>query len=537
MPDTGNDPARLSHSTARRTLLRAAAGGALAAVTAAAVAPRRKALAQSPLPAQARAIMDGPKYSIARWFLYFADRTTGEVLYTLNEDDLILPGSTTKLWTTAAALDAYGVDFRFETPIYKRGSVDAAGTLDGDLILVASGDLTMGGRNTPDGTIAFTSFDHCYANTVPGATLTPENPLAGLNELAQQVAAAGIHRVRGDVLIDARLFEQYPKDDYILTPIMINDNLIDLTVRPGAVGQTATVDWRPQTAAYTVQSQVRTVAAGGAAEVTVTLPRPGMIVLEGTIPVDGGTLLRTAQVADPPAFARTLLIEALGRAGVTADAAPLGPNPAAQLPPSGSYAAADRVALLTSLPFSQNIRLINKVSMNQQADTLIMLLAVKNGQHTFDEGMTRLLPFIQTTGIDPDIISLSDGRGNEYTDLFSLRTVTRLLTYMTTRPDFPAYYDSMPVFGEVGSEVETVPPTSPLVGKAHAKSGTTAAVDRMHQNLILMTRGNAGFLTSKSGREIAFGVYVMYVPMKSIEDVFPILADVGGVVEAIYEVT
>ncbi|MGD9890901.1 MAG: D-alanyl-D-alanine carboxypeptidase/D-alanyl-D-alanine-endopeptidase, partial [Dehalococcoidia bacterium] len=471
-----------------------------------------------------------------RWYHYNADRDTGEVLYTFNEDDLVLLASTTKLWATAAALDAFGPDFRFETPIYKRGTVDAAGTLDGDLILVASGDLTMGGRNTPQGTIAFTSFDHIYANTVPGATLTPENPLAGLDEMAKQVAASGIRRVRGNVLIDARLFEQYPKDDYILTPIMINDNLIDLTVVPGAVGQTATVEWRPQTAAYTVQSQVRTVAAGDA-DLTVSLPRPDMIVVEGTIPAGGGTLLRTAQVADPPAFARTLLIEALGRAGVTTDAAPLGPNPATQLPPSGSYATADRVALLTSLPFSQNITLINKVSMNQQADTLIMLLAVKHGQRTFAEGMTQLLPFIQKTGIDPALISLSDGRGNEYTDLCSPRTITRLLLYMTSRPDFPVYYDSMPVWGEVGSEIDTVPPTSPLKGNAAAKSGTTVAAVLLHQSLMVMTRGNAGFFTGKSGREIAFGTYVMHAPMKDIDDVFTVLADVGSVVEAIYEVT
>lgn len=153
---------------------------------------------------------------------------------------------------------------------------------------------------------------------------------------------------------------------------------------------------------------------------TATLPQPGMIVVEGTIPAGGGTLLRTAQVADPPAFARTLLIEALGRAGMTTDATPLG---------------------------------------------------------------------------------------------------------------------SMPVWGEVGSEVDTVPPTSPLKGNARAKSGTTVAADRLNQSLRVMTRGNAGFLTSRSGWEIAFGTYVMYAPMKTIDEVSTVLADVGSVVEAMYEVT
>jgi D-alanyl-D-alanine carboxypeptidase/D-alanyl-D-alanine-endopeptidase (penicillin-binding protein 4) len=367
--------------------------------------------------------MGAPRYGIARWFLYVADRATGEPLYSFNGDDLVLPASTTKLWSTAAALDAYGPDFRFLTTIYRLGTLDSSGELQGDLVLVASGDLTMGGRNTADGRIAFTSIDHAEANLIPGATLTPEDPLAGLNDLARQVAASGIRRVRGNVLIDARLFEQKEKDDYILTPIMINDNLIDVTIRPGDVGQAATVDWRPQTAAYQVQSQVRTVAAGGDSDVTATSPRPGVIVVEGTVAADAGELLRTVQVADPQSFARTLLIEALGRQGVTVDATPTGPNPVASLPAPDSYPLRDRVAILRSLPFSENIKLINKVSMNVQADTLIMLLAVKNGERTFEEGMARMLPFIQKTGIDPDTVSLSDGRGNEYSDLFSPHTV------------------------------------------------------------------------------------------------------------------
>ena len=75
--------------------------------------------------------------------------------------------STTKVWGSAAALDAYGPDFRFETPIYRTGEIGADGALDGDLILVASADLTMGGRDTEDGQIAFTPIDHINATALP----------------------------------------------------------------------------------------------------------------------------------------------------------------------------------------------------------------------------------------------------------------------------------------------------------------------------------------------------------------------------------
>lgn len=530
------NPADLS----RRTLLRTGAAGALAAGAAAAGLSAPAAAAPTAqagsLPPAIQAIMAAPKYRAARWFVYFADRATGTPIYNMNGGDLVLPASTTKLWSTAAALDAYGPNFRFETPIYKSGALDAAGNLSGNLILVASGDLTMGGRDTKDGKIDFAPLDHAEANIIPGAALTPEDPLAGLNDLARQVAAAGVRRVAGQVLIDARLFEQYPKDDYILTPIMVNDNLIDLIVRPGAAGGAATVDWRPRTATYQLQANVSTVAAGGTLDVTATESSLGVITVTGTVPADAGEVIRTVQVENPQAFARTLLIEALVRAGVAVDAPATGPNPVDRLPAQGSYAAADRVALHTSLPFSENIKLINKVSMNVQADTLICLLAVKAGENTFEDGMPQLLPFIRKAGIDDNLISLSDGRGNEYTDLFSPRTVTEMLRYMTTRPDFPAYFNSLPIFGVDGTELITVDPTSPVAGKAQAKSGTTVAGDLMHQRLILMTRGNTGFLTTKSGRELVFGLYVMHVPLPgAIDDLFPLIKDLGAIVEVAYD--
>src|SRR5215211_3309041 len=151
------DRSRLS----RRGLLQATATGV--AVAGASTVPSvsaGQASGATSLPAEVLARMQAPRYRAARWGLFVADRASGDVLYDLNADALVLPASTTKLFSTAAALDAYGAEYRFETPVYRRGDIDSDGTLHGDLILVASGDLTMGGRDTPDGRIAFTPLDH-----------------------------------------------------------------------------------------------------------------------------------------------------------------------------------------------------------------------------------------------------------------------------------------------------------------------------------------------------------------------------------------
>jgi D-alanyl-D-alanine carboxypeptidase/D-alanyl-D-alanine-endopeptidase (penicillin-binding protein 4) len=522
-------------TSTRRAFLGTAAGGAVAltGVGACTTSSSGAPPGQGGVPPAALEIMRRPRYATSRWFVHAADRATGETIHDLNGGDLVLPASTTKLWSTAAALDTFGPEFRFETPVYRRGTVQG-GTLDGDLVLVASGDLTMGGRDTPQGTIAFTPLDHAEANSLPGAALTPEDPLAGLNDLAAQVAAAGVRQVSGDVLVDARMFDETLKDDYVLSPIMINDNLLDLTVTPGASGDPATVVSRPVTAAFQVRSSVTTTAENEPSDVVVTTPEPGVIVVEGGVPA-GAPILRTAQVTDPQAFARTLFIEALDRAGVAVAAAPTAPNRVDALPPAGSYADADRVALHRSLPFGENIKLINKVSMNRQADTLIMLMAARAGKRTLEDGMALVQPFIREAGIDPARMSLSDGRGNEYTDLFTPRTIGELLRYMSTRPDFPTYVASLPVFGVDGTETSVVPSDAPVAGKVAAKSGTTVAGDAMNGRALVMTRGNAGYMTTRSGREAVVAAYVMYTPVGAVEEVFDIAKDVASVITVLWE--
>jgi D-alanyl-D-alanine carboxypeptidase/D-alanyl-D-alanine-endopeptidase (penicillin-binding protein 4) len=466
------------------------------------------------------ALIDAPPFQVSHWGLLLVDLRTGATLYERDADKLFAPASVTKLFSVATALDALGANYRFETPLYARGEVDEQGRLQGDLVLVASGDLSLGGRTDREGHIAFTNNDHVYAGLGETAELTGQDPLAGLDEIARQ-AAASIHQVQGDVLVDDRLFDPAAgtgSGPSRLTPIMVNDNLVDFIVTPGEAGKPAKVAWRPMTSTLQVDAQVATVAAGDRTQVDVSAPAAGRVVVRGQIAADRKPLVRIHDVPDAASFARTLLIESLGRAGVTVEASALGANRPDRLPPQGDYPRLRRVAIFTSPPFSESAKLVLKVSHNLHASTLPLLVAVKHGQRTLNDGLRRQHDFLARAGVDVDSISFGGGAGGDSADFTTPRATVQLLRYMATRPDFAAYETALPILGVDGTLARAVPPESPVRGKVQAKTGTLFWSNRMNGGELLTSKALAGYLTTSSGRRLAFAVFVNNVHTRSPAD-------------------
>ncbi len=489
------------------------------------------------LPRKIQSIIDAPRYVHSQWGILVADLETGKTIYALNADKLFAPASTTKLFTMAAGLDTFGADYQFETPIYRNAPVNSAGELKGDLILVASGDLTLGGRTDVNGHIAFTEMDHTDAGMDGplSAVLTEQDPLAGINNLASQVAASGIKRVCGDVIIDDRLFgASTAGPGFIRTPITVNDNLIDFVITPSEPGMDATVKWRPRTSAYRVDTQVKTIASTEMPRILITSNNSNRILVRGQMPAKQKPSIRVWQVEDPASFARTLLIEALRRANVKVDISPYGKNPSYRLPEKNAYKKMQRVALLRSPPYSETVKLILKVSHNLGADITPLLVAAKNGKYTFEEGMAIEGVFLKRAGVDIKSISLADGQGGERGDLITPRAAVQLLKYMTTRPCFKAYHDALPVLGVDGSLAHSVPPDSPARGKVCAKTGTIVEGDLLNDRPILLVKGLAGYITTSGGRKLAFAIYVNNVPIKELDDMLKVGNDLGKISEAVY---
>ncbi|MEV4555409.1 D-alanyl-D-alanine carboxypeptidase/D-alanyl-D-alanine-endopeptidase [Kitasatospora sp. NPDC049285] len=475
----------------------AAVGATLAAVAGTVVATGPTAAAHDDdLGPAIEAIMHKPGYEHAQWGVLETDPATGRVIHSQNANQFFIPGSTTKLVTISTAWHTLGPDHRFTTPIMATGDREGS-TLHGNLAMVAQGDLTMGGRTKPDGSVDYTNIDHTEAS-LPGASLTPENPLAGLDQIAQQVHDAGITRVDGDVIVDPRLFTP-PALDPQPTPMIVNDNLIDLLSTPTAAGQPAQLLWRPQVAPYQVSSTVQTVAAGGPTDIQVSASPDGTrISLSGTIAADAQPLLKVSNIQDPNAFARTALIEALARAGVAVTADPTGPNPQDALP--ASYAGDPQVAAYVSPPYSQYAKLILKVSHNLGANLALCNMAVARGSRDCFDAFPIERDFLSDVAhVDPAQFQLADGRGGVAAERATPIGLDQLLAYWLGTPDAEAFRLSLPILGVDGSNGISCTTDCPAKGKVFAKPGTVLGLDRLNQRIAVSAQEEAGYLITDQG--------------------------------------
>jgi D-alanyl-D-alanine carboxypeptidase/D-alanyl-D-alanine-endopeptidase (penicillin-binding protein 4) len=470
--------------------------------------------AQAPaLAGKLEALMDGPDYKQASWGVLVTDAKTGKEVFARNADKLFTPASVTKLYSCAAALIALGPDHTVRTRVGKRGETKE-GVLRGDLILVAAGDLTMGGRTGRDGRVLFRNSDHIYANFSGEAYLTDSNPLAGLESLAKQVADAGIREVTGEILIDDRLFDRAfgsGSGPDAISPIIVNDNLIDVLVTPGkAPGDPATVKLIPETEYLKADVQVATGAKGSTARLTLDAIDAHRFRVRGSIPVDSPPRLRIYPVSDPAGFARGLFIEALRRAGVRVNANVFKPAKP-DLPEAVEKL--ETVASIQSAPFRDEILVTLKVSHNLYAGTLPCLVAVKNGKRTAAAGLREQGKILKELGVESPTISFGGGAGGAWADCVTPRATVDLLDAMRKRPEWDAYKAALPILGVDGTLAEVVPKDSPARGKVFAKTGTLSYDDNLNGRTLLRSKALAGVMTTAKGTELNLAMFVNNVPL------------------------
>ncbi len=476
----------------------------------------RPALAQTGgMAAAADSLLATPATARAHWGISVLDATTGATLYARNDAQLFEPASNAKLFTTSAALALLGPTYTLATRVLAEGTVDAAGTLHGDLRLLGGADPTLSGRAYP----------------YTGHTDRPNPPLAALDTLAGQVRAGGIKAVDGPVIADDTLFpdERYGAgwgwDDLQweygapISALPINDDVRYLAVTPGvAAGAPVTATWTPEIAGLPTDLLITATTTAPGMPPALGLarnPGGGSLRVYGSLPANGALVHLALAIDDPARFAGQAFRASLVAAGIAVSGgdsvehrAPAEtrsfqaethePLVLQALPPGSAslagFPAARIVASRQSPPLSDIVIVVNKVSQNLHAELLLRLLGRAEGEDGSAAQGARVVRAWATTqaGLQPDDFLLYDGSGLSTKDLVTPRALTTLLRYSTTQPWGSLFRTSLPIAGVDGSLSSRL---SILRGRVQAKTGTLGEVDAL-----------SGFLTAKSGRLLIFSV-------------------------------
>ncbi|HEY6270610.1 MAG TPA: D-alanyl-D-alanine carboxypeptidase/D-alanyl-D-alanine-endopeptidase [Terriglobales bacterium] len=478
-------------------------------------APAKRPAHKGSLADQINTILSQPDLARAHWGIDVVDLESGKSLYSLNEDQLFLPASNAKLFTTAAALSLAGPDYRFRTTVESAGQIDANGHLLGDLVIVGRGDPNISGRVLP------------YA--LKTERLPPHTQM--LEDLAGQIAERGVKVVEGDIIGDDTFYaperygEGWAQDDLQwpdgapVSALSFNDNVLFVKIQPGAHdGDKAAITLEPETDYYQIENAVMTAPAGGTRKIGMHHdPGSKAVVIWGWLPENDAGVSEALAVDDPAALTAELLRSLLEQRGITVtgrtrarhgdaaqffdrpleQAAPaklqsgccpseLHPAPVSSpVPTSGPLATSDPSAATTilaehvSLPFIEDLRVINKTSQNLHAELALRLAGRLDGAGgSFEGGEAAVKQFLLKAGLREEEFVLLDGSGLSRRDLVTPAAVTRLLIYARHQTWGQAYEESLPDGGVDGSLSERFLNT-PAVGLIHAKTGTLSHVSAL----------------------------------------------------------
>jgi D-alanyl-D-alanine carboxypeptidase/D-alanyl-D-alanine-endopeptidase (penicillin-binding protein 4) len=464
----------------------------------------------------------------------------GTPIYGLNEGQLFQPASNAKLYTTAAAMALLGPHQKFTTRVEYRSDGDRGKTVDGNLVIVGAGDGNLNDRE----------FPYRRAAEVKDSPAVEASPLRYLAEFADQIAAAGVRRVKGDVVGDDTVFpwEPYPQDWAIddmvwgygapVSGLTVAENQVRVTVRPGKnASEAASVEWQEGMPAYyrIDATELKTGAAKTGSHVQMDREVGSKVLrIYGSIAVDSPPDGEEIAIADPAEFAAVALKELLEARGVRVDGVararhrlvtdgigfieesrksipklPMEMAAGMSSLLTGKVSCSDACPVIlqhTSPEVQDDIVLTNKISQNLHAELLLHHLGKAYGEvyaggdggvdGSTAEGARVVRQFWINAGIDKDDFVFFDGSGLSGHDLVTPRATAKLLQYSMGQTWFADWKKSLPVGGEDGSLVARFAKTS-MKDRVFAKTGTLGEA-----------RALSGYLECASGRTVIFSIMV-----------------------------
>ena len=394
--------------------------------------------------------------------------TRGDTLFERNAGTPLLPASTMKILTSAAAFERLGPQYQFSTDVLHDGTLGPDGTLSGNVYIRGDGDPSLSGRYLSGG------------------------PDAPMHFLADQLVAHGVRRITGDVIGDASAFDdakipegwlsRYLQSGYAarVSGLSLNENLVWVTVTPGGV------KLEPATSAIQLISDVRTVPGAGAS-LSVRRQTNGTVTVSGRIGSRSPSRRYVYVVEDPAPFTTGALRASLIAKGVQVDGGvKLGRTPSSAL----------KIASIKSPTLDRIVAAMNRESINHFAEQLMRNAARGPGrdqQGTMANGQALLRNFFATK-VKADTMSLhvADGSGLSTLDRVTPRAMTQMLGYAHRASWGPWFHASLPVAGE-SELMRRRMRGGAAQGNLHAKTGTTNDVVAL-----------SGYVTAINGEVIAF---------------------------------
>lgn len=417
--------------------------------------------------------MVGPSSGAASWGIYVKNLQTGEVLYNRNAEKAFMPASNQKLLTTAAALDALGAGYRYQTKLYFTGKVDGS-VLKGDLIIVGSGDPTLG-------SVEIAGQD-------------------ALRQWAQSLKGIGVTEIQGRIIGDDDVFDDRPYAegwdiDYITNQssrslgvsaggLSYRDNVIDVQFTSGSVGSPPEV--RTTIADYLkIRNEATTSNRRRGWALDIRRGFDDVITLTGSLPRSYQSTI-SMPVSNPTTYALHSFQQHLRTAGIEVNGELTDID---QLPEPPDYDKARLLFIHFSPPLAQIISILNKESNNFYAEQVFRTVAYGGSAAG---GERRVKDLLARAGVSDPAISIRDGSGLSRKDLVTPHAMVELLHYMARHPQRDTFINSLALGGERRSTLSGRLGGLPV----HAKTGSLEFV-----------RSLSGYTRDANGHLIAFAVF------------------------------
>ena len=426
-------------------------------------------------------VLAQPQLARGSWGVLVKSLNNDEILYQRNASKLMMPASNMKIVTLAAAAEKLGWDYRYDTTIAAAGSIEG-GTLQGDLIVVGSGDPSL---VATDG-----MADRVFA------------------DWATQLKQRGIRAISGRVIGDDNGFEEETlgfgwmwddlptADSAGVGALQYNEGTVRVTVSPGpAAGDSAGISLSVGSSGLAIVNAVTTSASGTATSIdTRRLPGSMTLSLSGSIALGASPSALLVSVDNPTqffvsAFRAALIANGIDVRGPAVDIDEVIDTPATRGTPIVSY----RSAPLSTLA----VRLM-KISQNQYAETLLKTVGAGPGAvPSAAAGWRAAQAIVERWGVPDGALIQRDGSGLTRYDFVTPEALVTILTHVDRDPRLKDPFEaSLPIAGRDGTLANRMKGT-PAEGNARAKTGSMTAV-----------RGTSGYVTSADNEPLVFVILV-----------------------------